>query len=84
MLYYLLKNSQSYAKLKSEIDDFDRESKFSNPISHAEANKMHYLQAVMKEAIRLHSAIGISMPRYVHPGEQKSTAAGILEGPLLV
>ena len=68
MLYYLLKNPASYAKLQSEIDDFDREGKFSNPISYAEANKMPYLQAVMKEAMRMHPAVGISMPRYVPSG----------------
>jgi cytochrome P450 len=57
MLYYLLKNPASYAKLQSEIDDFDREGKFSP-----------YLQAVMKEAMRMHPAVGISMPRYVPSG----------------
>jgi cytochrome P450 len=68
MLYYLLKNPASYAKLQSEIDDFDREGKFSNPIAYAEANKMPYLQAVMKKAMRMHPAVGISMPRYVPSG----------------
>ncbi|KAN0112173.1 cytochrome P450 [Hyaloscypha variabilis] len=67
MLYYMLKNPQTYASLKSEIDEFDREGKLSNPISYAEANKMPYLQAVMKEAMRMHPAVGISMPRYVPP-----------------
>ena len=29
---------------------------------------MPYLQAVMKEAMRMHPAVGISMPRYVPSG----------------
>lgn len=68
MIYYLLKNPKAYAALVSEIDTKDREGQLSDPISYAEAKGMPYLQAVMKEAMRLHPALGIGMPRSVPEG----------------
>lgn len=63
-----MKNPRTYSALQAEIDTKARDGKLSNPISYADAKDMPYLQAVMKEAMRLHPAVGIPMPRYVPKG----------------
>jgi cytochrome P450 len=63
-----LRNPRSYSALQAEIDKKARDIKLSNPISYADAKVMPYLQAAMKEAMRLHPAVGIPMPRYVPKG----------------
>jgi cytochrome P450 len=68
ILYELLKNHRTYATLQAEIDAKDRGGKLSNPITFADTKDMPYLQAVMKEGMRLHPAVGIPMPRYVPKG----------------
>lgn len=65
MLYYLLKNLITYAALLAEIDTRESEGRRSNLIIYAEAKDMPYLQVAIKEAMRLHQAVGIPMPRYV-------------------
>lgn len=64
VFYYLLKNPETLKALQEEIDV----SGASDPISFAEAQKMPYLQAVIKEALRLHPAVGLGMPRVVPKG----------------
>jgi len=39
----------------------------SDPVTFKEANEMPYLQAVIKEALRLHSATGLPLARVVPP-----------------
>lgn len=68
VLYELLKNPWAYSTLQAEIDAKDQEGQLSNLITYAEAKDMPYLQAVMKESMRLHPAVGIPMPRYVPKG----------------
>jgi len=74
IIYYLLKNTQCKAKLIEEIDSRRRQGKLSNPVRLAEAEQMPYLQAVMYEALRLHPAVGMSLPRVVPEGG--ATVAG--------
>ena len=68
ILYYLLKNPHTLAKLRNEISDFQRNGLVSSPITFKESQAMPYLQAVIKEAQRLHPATGLPMPRVVPEG----------------
>ncbi|KAK5107597.1 hypothetical protein LTR62_000991 [Meristemomyces frigidus] len=68
IIYYLLKNPHCKRKLIEEIDHFNREGKLSDPVKLGEADAMPYLQAVMYEALRLHPAVGMSLPRVTPPG----------------
>lgn len=65
LLYHLLKNPASLAKLRAEIDNFKG---LSNPISWAEAKKMPYLDACVKEALRIHPAPAMLLERVVPKG----------------
>ncbi|EME40498.1 hypothetical protein DOTSEDRAFT_82149 [Dothistroma septosporum NZE10] len=68
IIYYLLKNPACKQKLIAEIDDRKRKGQLSDPVTLAEADSMPYLQAVMYEALRLHPAVGMALPRVVPAG----------------
>ena len=65
MFYYLCKNPRCYDEVVKEIDGMDRKGELSDPITFAESNKMNYLQACMKEAMRIHPAVGQLLERVV-------------------
>jgi cytochrome P450 len=46
----------------------DKKEELSNPITFAEASRMSYLQACMKEAMRIHPAVGQLLERVVPEG----------------
>ena len=75
MIYYLCKNPRCYDAVLREIDELDRAGGLSNPVTFAESNKMKYLQACMKEAMRLHPAVGQLLERVVPEGG--ATVAGV-------
>jgi cytochrome P450 len=57
------------AKLNAEIDNADQEGKLSNPVSYRKfMNHLPYLQAALKEAMRLHPSIGLILEREVPKG----------------
>lgn len=62
-LYYLYSNPATLAKLRAEVD-----AAASDPVTFAEAQKMAYLQVVIKEALRRHPAIIPMLPRQVPEG----------------
>lgn len=68
IIYYLLKNPSCKQKLVEEIDSRRAEGRLSDPVTLAEADSMPYLQAVMYESLRLHPAVGMSLPRVVPAG----------------
>ncbi|KAF2189731.1 cytochrome P450 [Zopfia rhizophila CBS 207.26] len=68
IIYFLLKNPEAKRRLIEEIDQRRRKGELSDPVSWNEANKMKYLQACMHEALRLHPAVGVNLPRVVPPG----------------
>ncbi|GIK05161.1 hypothetical protein Aspvir_009263 [Aspergillus viridinutans] len=69
VFYLLLRNPSAMAKLNAEIDNADQEGKLSNPISYRESmNHLPYLQAVLKEAMRLHPSVGLILEREVPKG----------------
>jgi cytochrome P450 len=63
IIYHLLKNPACKDKLIAELDNARKNGKISFPISLAQADSLPYLQAVMYEALRLHPAVGMSLPR---------------------
>jgi cytochrome P450 len=69
ILYYLVKNPKTMRKLKNEIAEFESKGQCGNPeITFKESQEMPYLQAVMKEALRLHPATGLPLWRVVPEG----------------
>ncbi|OJJ33325.1 hypothetical protein ASPWEDRAFT_174733 [Aspergillus wentii DTO 134E9] len=65
IIYYLLKNPACISRLMDEIQDRKNQGRLSDPVKLDEANSMPYLQACMYEALRLHPAVGMSLPRVV-------------------
>lgn len=68
VVYFLCKNPGKLRKLQSELDDAEKNGKLSEPITYAEALSLAYLQAVLKEAMRLHPSTGFTMARVVPKG----------------
>ncbi|KAL2834623.1 cytochrome P450 [Aspergillus pseudoustus] len=68
MLYYIVKNPQVYHKIQREIDEADKRKQLSKCVSYDECLKLPYLQATMKEAMRLHPGVGFPLERFVPPG----------------
>jgi cytochrome P450 len=54
-------------RLKSEIDEYYTSRNLTTPITYSQALEMPFLQAVIKEAGRLHPSIMYQLPRYAPP-----------------
>lgn len=68
LLYFLLANPRVLAKLKEEIADFTAAGQLSERPKFKEAQQMPYLEVVLKESLRLHSAVGLPLWRVVPEG----------------
>ncbi|KAL3459726.1 cytochrome P450 [Aspergillus heterothallicus] len=68
IFYYLMKNPATYQKLISEIDEAQAQGKLSDFITCSESLQLPYLQAVMKEALRLHPGVQMLLERVVPEG----------------
>ncbi|KAF5019801.1 hypothetical protein F66182_8170 [Fusarium sp. NRRL 66182] len=68
ILYYLLKNPWCLDKLRLEINDLTARGELSKSPTFGESQQMPYLQAVIKEALRLHPATGLPLERVVPEG----------------
>lgn len=68
ILYYLLMDPECLVRLRAEIEDFQKQGKLSAVPVFQEAQQMPYLQAVIKEALRMHPAAGLPMERVVPRG----------------
>jgi cytochrome P450 len=68
VIYYLCKNPEVMRKLRKEIDDLAERGEISDPVTFGQAQKMPYLQAVLKEALRMHPATGLPLGRVVPQG----------------
>lgn len=71
VFYYLAKNPACYAKLLEELDSAVREGTIEDRrtclVSWSESQKLPYLDACVKEALRLHPAAGLLLERIVPP-----------------
>lgn len=69
-LYYLLRNPSSMSRLVNEIDEAYASGLLidSDPITFKQVQDLPYLQAVIKEALRLHSVTGLPLQRVVPAG----------------
>jgi len=68
IFYHLLKNPRCIRRLLEEINNVVGTMDTARPVTFDQANNMPYLQAVMNEALRIHSIIGQSLPRVVPEG----------------
>lgn len=68
ILYNLLIHPSTWTRLRDELDNAEKEGRISKPIMFKEAQTLPYLQAVIKEALRVHPATGLPMPRVVPSG----------------
>ncbi|KAH6655206.1 cytochrome P450 [Truncatella angustata] len=69
IVYYLLKNPSCLQKLRDEISELQAEGKASEKyVTFKESQEMPYLQATIKEALRLHPAAGLPLERVVPEG----------------
>ena len=68
IFYYLCRTPSAHKKVLVELDDAIRGGKLSDPITFAEAQELKYFQAVVKEALRMHPAVGQLLERVVPRG----------------
>lgn len=68
LFYYLLKTPGSFAALVKELDDAQTNGKISAPLpTWPECQRLPYLNAVVKEALRLNPALSLPLERVVPP-----------------
>ncbi|KAI2480648.1 Cytochrome p450 oxidoreductase [Pyrenophora tritici-repentis] len=67
--YHLLQNRETYESLRKEIGDAT--DKLSPTITYAESLQLVYLQACMKEAMRMHPGVAYPLERVVPAGGTK-------------
>jgi cytochrome P450 len=67
-IYHLCRNPTIYARVLAEIDTFHKAGQLSDYITYAEALKLDYTVATIKEAMRVHPSAALTYPRYVPKG----------------
>jgi cytochrome P450 len=68
IVHNLITNPYCYKKLQLEIDEHQAAGRLSDPVQESEARQMPYLQAIIKEAMRLHPSVGMLLERHVPKG----------------
>jgi cytochrome P450 len=67
-MLYLLSHPRVYSKLQSEVDTAVRDGRAPDVIPDAEVRKLQYLQAVIKEGLRIHPPVADQVPKIVPEG----------------
>jgi cytochrome P450 len=57
-ILFIATNPPVYNKLMAELLSAESSGKISRPIKYQEAQNLPYLQAVIKESMRIHPAVG--------------------------
>lgn len=87
VFYYLLRNPTTLQKLKAEIDEAGRNGVFEDTetglVTWHESQKLEYLDAVVKEAFRLHPAPGLPLER-ITPSQGVEIAGHFVPGGTIV
>ncbi|EXJ91225.1 hypothetical protein A1O1_04335 [Capronia coronata CBS 617.96] len=65
IFYYLLKSPASMQRLVDEIDSAANNGLLSEFVTWQESTRLPYLQACIKEGLRMHPAVGSILERYV-------------------
>lgn len=65
IIFNLIKHPRVLERLRAEIKEHESQGTISDPIKFVEANQLPYLQAVIKEGLRMHPATGLSLSRVV-------------------
>ncbi|KAG5777687.1 hypothetical protein H9Q73_008644 [Fusarium xylarioides] len=65
IIFNLIKHPRVLQQLQAEIHHHESRGTVSDPITFTEANKLPYLQAVIKEGLRMHPATRLSLGRVV-------------------
>ncbi|KAK4554665.1 hypothetical protein LTR86_008167 [Recurvomyces mirabilis] len=68
IFYHVHKNPAVLARLRTEIDAAYENATLSVPVRYNEAIKLPYLNAVVKEGLRIHHSLGTGLPRLVPKG----------------
>jgi cytochrome P450 len=64
---FLIRHPKYMNRLQSEIDQYYNSKNLTAPITYSQALELPFLQAVIKEAGRLHPSIMYQLPRYAPP-----------------
>jgi cytochrome P450 len=80
VFYHLLKHPNVLEKLRAELDTAAREGRLSDPPRFAEASKLPLLTSCIKEAMRLHPSVALTMPRIVGDAGLEVSGTVILPG----
>jgi cytochrome P450 len=68
IFYHLMKSPEIYTELIKEIDDATASGQLSSPPTFREASELPFFCATIKEAMRLHPSVGLTMPRITPAG----------------
>ncbi|KAL4892892.1 cytochrome P450 [Aspergillus ambiguus] len=68
VIYGLCKNPEAERKLVDELESFAAAGNLSDPVTFEQSRQMPYLQACIKEGLRIHPAVGRPLLRVVPSG----------------
>lgn len=68
IIYHLVQKPECMEKLREELATAARDGKLSHPVTFQQGHSLPYLQAVIKEALRVHPAVGTILARVVPQG----------------
>lgn len=68
IVYFIITHPDVLAKMRAEMDEAAARGAFSDPPTFAETQALPYLQAALKEGVRMHPAVGLPLWRVVPAG----------------
>lgn len=80
VFYYIMKKPAVYAKLMEELETAAAEGRLHLPVPYAEASKLPYLCACIKEGLRIHPGVQLTLPRLAPAGGLELCGKFIPEG----